>query len=350
MPAAQAGKKKYYIGNREICSVKIKKYISKAAWGQILSKVGKNTNALLKVLQDIEDINTNPALAHTASGQVAFIKDGAVHVSPTVGFKNGRCLAQGFGTLDDRPRIVWGICGNTFVCQNFYPAHEGKVKMEYNALLRTIDIDISKLDLGDFLLVSDLISELAELRSTPVEEKQPEIIAAPVEVLSPVVKESAVLTPDVVDAGTAEDCGIADIAVSDIQSAEPEKTVVDVDESKLSQKVNKMDESKTTRNYQKQSEGAKKESGFPEKKGPRWATLFYLNGKVSAEYRAVVVQQQELLNALNGGLDTDKMLQHSQRLCQILEKKQKLEKALKEIEQKNQEIFDFIKQINIDIH
>ena len=44
------------------------------------------------------------------------------------------------------------------------------------------------------------------------------------------------------------------------------------------------------------------------------------------------------------------MLQHSQRLCQILEKKQKLEKALKEIEQKNQEIFDFIKQINIDIH
>jgi hypothetical protein len=153
-------KPKHFFQNREIKAIEIHKYMSKSVWGQIRAKVGNDTGTLLRILQDIQDINVTPAKAHVASGQVAFIKDGNVQVSPTVTFKNGRCLTQGFGTLDDRPRIVWGTCGGLFVAQHFFAAHEGKEKLKYNKILREIDIVAEDLVLSDYLLVSDLIKEI----------------------------------------------------------------------------------------------------------------------------------------------------------------------------------------------
>ena len=327
-PVTQTGKKKYYIGNREICSVKIKKYISKAAWGQVLSKVGKNTNALLKVLQDIEDINTNPALAHTASGQVAFIKDGAVHVSPTVGFKNGRCLAQGFGTLDDRPRIVWGICGNTFVCQNFYPAHEGKVKLEYNALLRTIDIDIFKLDLSEYLLVSDLIKELSA-------EREASTVVIKEEVVQPaVIAESQ---PSTIKSETE-----VQIKTEEQPVAEPVTPIITKSEDKaeviMSEPVQKP--LQKPRKYERKDNGIRTAP-----RTPYWASLYHLSAQINADYRATVAQQDRLVSALSGTLDTEQMLDYTNELREVLSHRKDLEWAKQQLEEKNKELFVFIDDV-----
>ena len=330
-PVAQTAKKKYYIGSREICTVKIKKYISKAAWGQILSKVGKNTSALLKVLQDIEDINTNPALAHTASNQVVFIKDGAVHVSPTVGFKNGRCLAQGFGTLDDRPRIVWGICGNNFVCQNFYPAHEGKVKLEYNALLRTIDIDISKLDLSEYLLVSDLIKELSAERvvSETIEQE---------EVVQPVVKPASEVKSETKEI-------VAPVLIK--EDVPVEKTVKPVEESEPQQQLQPIaqPEMKTEDPVPEQNKFKKQYVARTAPKTPYWASLYHLSAHINADYRATVAQQERLIAALSKPLDTEQMLDYTNELHEVLSHKKDLEWAKRQLEEKNKELFAFIEEI-----
>ena len=324
-PATQTGKKKYYIGNREIHSVKIKKYISKAAWGQILSKVGKNMNALLDILQDIENINVNPALAHTASGQVAFIKDGQVQVSPTVGFKNGRCLAQGFGSLDDRPRIVWGICGNTFVCQNFYPAHEGKVKLEYNTLLRTIDIDLSKLDLSEYLLVSDLIKELS------VERTVVDTIPAPEAVL-PVAESTT--APEPVAAKEAR----ATAKTSPAPVEQPTVTITPEPENKPEGIMS-----------EQPKEFKKHVAPRPVAKTPYWASLYHLSAQIKADYRATVAQQERLLAALTKPLNTEQMLDCTNELSEVLGHKKDLEWAMRQLEEKNKELFAFIEEIRREI-
>lgn len=332
--AVKTESQKYYIGNREIHRVKIKKYISKAAWGQILSKVGKNTNALLDILQDIENINVNPALAHTASGQVVFIKDNQVQVSPTVGFKNGRCLAQSFGTLDDRPRIVWGICGNVFVCQNFYPAHEGKVKLEYNTLLRTIDIDITKIDLKEYLLVTDLIKEIKAGRTTEKSditaetgpESEPDVVTINAEPKAePMVKPIKTETPK-------PEPRTEDVATIVTPGPEEPAPIPQPDtQSELGNEIaTKTETTRPTRSY-------------------RWASLYHLNGRLSVQYNILVSQQRELLAALSNQSETDKLLQLTQQLQHVLEKKKKIEAAKQQVEQKNQELFDFIEKIHLDI-
>ena len=339
-PKATTEPRKYYIDNREIERVKIKKYISKAAWGQILSKVGKNITALLDILQDIENINVNPALAHTASGQVVFIKDGAVQVSPTVGFKNARCLAQGFGTLDDRPRIVWGICGNTFVCQNFYPAHEGKVKLEYNTLLRTIDIDITKIDLKEYLLVTDLIKEIKATRPIPKEEVKP----------TPVITDAPVTpAPKSDTAPVAEiDVAPASTVAPDVIPAEPKP------ETKV--KRPRIVRGPTETRVEVPSpvkiavDAPVKEDVAPVARPYKWASLYHLNGRLIAKYNATVRHQQELLQALSTQTDTEQLLQTTQKLQQVLETKKKIEDARKELEQKNDELFDFIDKIHQMLH
>ena len=135
--APKVQKQTYFVGAREIRPIKIKKYISKVTWGQIQSKAGNSIDTLLNILQDIDNINVNPT--DTNGEQVIFIKDKQVKISPTVKFKNSRCLCQGFGTLDDRPRIVWEVAGNVFVCQKFFAEHENP---RYNKYLRDANLDL----------------------------------------------------------------------------------------------------------------------------------------------------------------------------------------------------------------
>ena len=324
--------KKYYIDSREIHPIKIKKYISKAAWGQILSKVGKNTTALREILQDIENINVNPALAHTASGQVVFIKDNQVQVSPTVGFKNGRCLAQGFGTLDDRPRIVWGICGNTFVCQNFYSAHEGKVKLEYNKLLREIDIDISKLDLSEYLLVSDLIKELSVER--PVDSTVKETQEIKEEKKEKTTELAPVIKPD----------AKADTVVAENAPEPKQKEPVTIQPT-IKTEVNMPNKP----DFKSSSHRMRTNIPQTAPKTPYWASLYHLSAQIKADYRATVMQQQKLLNAMSQPMATEQMLDCTNELHELLCHKKDLEIAMQQVEEKNKELFAFINQIKNEI-
>lgn len=334
---------KYYIDNREIHPIKIKKYISKAAWGQILSKVGKNITALLDILQDIENINVNPALAHTKSGQVLFIKDNQVQVSPTVGFKNGRCLAQGFGTLDDRPRIVWGICGNTFICQNFYPAHEGKVKLEYNTLLRTIDIDITKIDLKEYLLVSDLIKTIKAERPVPKQETKADINKK-------VTEDETDAQPKIISTETPEKTEAS--AVEPTPVVPEQKTITP--RTRRSRIVKTAitatpAEAEVTKTAPDAVPPTSKEEATSAERTYKWASLYHLNGRLTAKYKVIIRNQQELLRALSTQTDTEQLLQTTQKLQQILETKKKIEDAQKQIEQKNAELFEFIQKIDTDL-
>lgn len=154
--------KKYFVNQNEITETKIEKYISPQAFGDIKTKCGNNTTDLLRILNDINVINVNPA--DNPGKQVLYIQDSELKVSPTVKFKHARCLCQGFGTLDNRPRIVWGVSGNYFICQKFFARHN---TTEYNEYFRALNIDASKLDLSEYLYVPKLIDQLTGGKPAP---------------------------------------------------------------------------------------------------------------------------------------------------------------------------------------
>ena len=154
--------KRYFVNQNEITETKIEKYISPQAFGDIKTKCGNNTTDLLRILNDINIINVNPA--DNPGKQVLYIQDSKLKVSPTVKFKHARCLCQGFGTLDNRPRIVWGVSGNYFICQKFFARHN---TTEYNEYFRALNIDASKLDLSEYLYVPKLIDQLTGGKPAP---------------------------------------------------------------------------------------------------------------------------------------------------------------------------------------
>lgn len=145
-------------GGTKIVPQKIKKYISKSVWKQIKKATGTSKNILLQILQDVQDINIVP----TETGAVHYIKDGEETISSNVEFR-GNCLSQRFDKTNNRPRIVWGIDGNVFVCRHYFADHGDNDRIEYAETLNKINLDISKLDLKrGFLLVSNLIKNLTK--------------------------------------------------------------------------------------------------------------------------------------------------------------------------------------------
>ena len=164
------GPKKYYHNGTEVKVAKIKKYISKSTWRDLCAHCNKNVADLLKILNDINDVNVVPRYLGNTLGVVLYVKDNLVHSAPTLTFKEGKCLSQSFGTLNNRPRLVWGIAGNVLVAQKLFPEHEGKRRMEYNNYCSELEINLKTLDWSKYLLVSDLIKELADGRGIDDEE------------------------------------------------------------------------------------------------------------------------------------------------------------------------------------
>lgn len=222
-------------------------------------------------------------------------------------------------------------------------------------MLRTIDIDITKIDLKEYLLVSDLIKEIKDSRTAEKEEPVAEPDATPSvttaaeekTVASDVVPET-VKSPVVSDVVSGETAAESEVVSEASENNLPQTdAATEVPRKKRSRIIKSAPEfvavqSSTAHECQKE-EVVSKERTY------RWASLYHLNGKLTAQYNLVVSQQQELLRALSGQSDTDKMLQITQRLQQVLETKKKLESAKKAIEEKNQELFEFIQKINEDI-
>lgn len=169
---------KYYVGNVAVEPIEIKKYIPKSIWGAIQTACGSSQPLMNKILSDINVINVNPA--NTMGRNVVYIQDNTVKTSQTVRFKNAQCLCQGFGKVNDRPRIVWGMCGNIFVCTDFFAEHEKKYKTAYNNAMRNMNLDLSKINLSEYYLVSDLLNEFPSQEQTEVAQEQTPVVTEPV--------------------------------------------------------------------------------------------------------------------------------------------------------------------------
>ncbi len=294
----QVAKRRYSIGAREVKPVKIKKYISKSAWGKIRAKVKDGVDKLIEILTDIENINVNPT--DTYGNQVLFIKDGQVKVSPTVKFKNAKCLCQGFGTLDDRPRIVWGVCGNVFICQDFFKEHENTA---YNNLISDLDIDLSKIDLNDFLLVTDLIKDLSTGRSMPSGGDGGEGPAEKKRGRKPKPKVDVEVSPKA-DEGQAVVPG----ATQKVEVAQG-STVAEVSPKPKRQRIRK--------------------------EAIEWVEIYAVHYKYTELLKNVLTQQKELLQKMSRETDVDALVEMNDKLRELLERRKRYEGAIKKMKSVN---------------
>lgn len=347
----------YFFGSEPVKPIKIKKYISKSAWGQIRAKVGNNTGALLRVLQDIEDINIDPAKAHTTAGQVGFIKDNQVQVSPTVTFKNGRCLTQGFGTLDDRPRLVWGICGHSFVCQDFFPAHEGKAKLKYNQLLREINILASDLDLSEYLLVSDLIKEFSSERPDASDVAHPMApCPAPAEVAAEqeaVEQESAAAPAQPVPVEKKSRARIVRPKTEFVTRVAPANPVSAKVAAPVATPtpVEKASRPRITTQKSELVVSAKPDDAVVNmvpvaESQPRWVDMYSMHHELTERIAGLSLRQNTLMSIMMAEDDTDKLLKMTAELQDILQQKQQCENAMSKLETINQTLQELQREYN----
>lgn len=147
---------KYFVGNKEVQETVIKKYIKNNVWKEIQKHYKNNVDKQLEFLQAIEVINIRPV--DTAGNGVYYIQDGVVQKSSTITFKNVQWLAQGFGTLDDRSRIVWCMNDCGFIATEYFEEHEKKQSVDYKKTIR--QKDVSGITTADTMSVTELIAQL----------------------------------------------------------------------------------------------------------------------------------------------------------------------------------------------
>ena len=87
----------------------------------------------------------------------------------------------------------------------------------------------------------------------------------------------------------------------------------------------------------------------PVAKTPYWASLYHLSAQIKADYRATVAQQERLVAALTKPLNTEQMLDCTNELSEVLGHKKDLEWAMRQLEEKNKELFAFIEEIRREI-
>lgn len=310
----------YFVGAREIRPIKIKKYISKVAWGQIQSKAGNSIDTLLNILQDIDNINVNPT--DTNGEQVIFIKDKQVKISPTIKFKNSRCLCQGFGTLDDRPRIVWEIAGNVFVCQKFFTEHDNP---RYNKYLRDANLDLDDVNLSEFLRVSDLIKELSSGKPRP-DAPNDKPVSAPIQ--KPVA-ETTVKTP------AEQTATVVDTIVQEAEPMPQESTTVANTTHKRARIVSR-------------TATPVVHVACPEphtETVPQWQELYSLSHRYTQTLALLDGRKKILLKQMQRETDTEKLLELTKKMQHVLSKKQACEKTIAEIEKINKTLHDFQQQL-----
>lgn len=330
----------YYIGDRAVKITKIKKYISKSAWGQVRAKCGTNTADLLRILNDVNDININPT--DTRGDQVVYVKDGQVRVSPTIQFKNANCLTQGFGTLDDRPRLVWGISGNVLVCQDFFPAHERVPK--YKDCLRNINIDASKLNLDEFLSVPDLIKELSGPRDgdgmaldcvDPVEVKKDEV-STPVDsdskTVTPLAESVEMASPTPVDVDVVADT----VPAPTVRIRRPRiiRSVVDYIAPAKKGMLRYNTKGVNAKDHASATPQVQNNVSIPTKQ--QWGDVYALAHKYEQQYKELAEQRALVIAHLSQETNIEKMLDLTDRLRVILYKMQERENAIEQLQNINQ--------------
>ncbi|MBQ8255912.1 MAG: hypothetical protein IJY99_03035 [Alphaproteobacteria bacterium] len=288
----------FYVGTQQVVPVKIKKYIPTRLWGQLRSACGDNKKMLLGFLNDINAINVNPA--STQGKKVAYIQDGELKFSNTIFLKSAQSLAQSFSKENNRARIIWAVCGNVFLCTDFFPEHE-KAKRAYQKTIRKIDINLSDFDLNDtqeYKNVEDLIKELGDGHDD----------------LGPA--DTAPTSPK---KSKARKKAIAkDMVAEPVETvAEPVETVAEPEV--VSDKVAKI---------------------TPRSQAPVWKDLYSMRGQFEVLMDEINKVCDVLVLQLSTEKDTDKMLHATQQLQEVLAQKKKYEDAIKKISVVKQQLTD----------
>lgn len=336
--------KQLNIDGKVVVETKIKKYIPNRLWNQIRGAAGNNKSVLLAILNDIECINIIPK--QTKGKKVYYIKDGKLHSSSTVDFKNSRCLAQAFSGQNDKTRIIWGMSGDVFVCVNFYPEHDSNAAAcAYRKFIREYRLDLSDVDWDKCLLVSDLIADMSEPHGKPSYDlpSMPNVSDT-----SEVPDTSEVSdTPEVPEAPRDETVvpSTVDVSVQKKQRGRPKKDVV-VPTPVVSKEsilvTQKTQEPKPVAESPKVVEPVQTVmEQIPEAdQSPKhnWVDLYSMDTQFTVMIAQIDVQYHDLLARMSGERNTDARLTMTRDLHQLLLRKKSYEGALEKMRMFNDEM------------
>lgn len=337
----------YFIGDKEVQEVVIRKYIKNNIWKAICNHCKNDTDKKLAFLQAIEVINVRPV--DTAGKKVCFIENNSLKVSPTVTFKNAQWLSQGFGTLDDRARIIWCMNEHGFIATEYFEEHEKKQSVDYKKAIR--DKDVNRFTLCDTVSVSDLIQELmAEREAKQAEAAEIEKTVAPVaEPAKPVVSEPVVEKPA---AFVTEQAPVRGRVRKHIRrETVPTKTItVNPHTDKIKSQVQVLECSEQKKETKPEDVAVTADLAVTcVSNDIVWTDFDSLHASFTVKIQEYSTMQSELMAKLNAEINTDAALEYVQQLHGVLFNKKRHEIVLNRLNAMKQELQkikqDFSKQM-----
>lgn len=368
---------KLYVGTKEVQPIVIKKYIKKNIWDLIKKHCGKTNYAKqLSFLRDIEQINIQPI--STQGDSVCYIQDGTTRKSINVFLKNSKCLTQRYDKTDERPRTIWYMKGDTFIASEYFADHE--LSQEY---FHAICIDnLSGINTQDTILVSKLITSVEKAL-----KKQKETVAKvqPKETTIPVVPNVKKSLPNTEVPTTQK---IAEPAK--VQETKPVETLVNkrvrhrftiepkpldlsnIRVEKYNIQIELLDTAEELMRSEKYEcrkiaddiasdivtsisdciiESMTEPDNVPEPKSTtfEWKDVDSLHATLTVKLNELNRSYCDIVKLLTAETETEKSLEYTAELRNVLEQKQKFERALKKLNQFKLEIEalrqDFLKQM-----
>jgi hypothetical protein len=298
-------------------------------------------------LHAIEIINIRPVM--TAGNGVYYIQDGTVQKSPTITFKNVQWLAQGFGTLDDRARIIWCMNEHGFIATEYFEEHEKKQSVDYKKAIR--DKDVNRFTLCDTVSVSDLIQELmAEREAKQAEAAEIEKTVVPVtEPAKPVVSEPVVEKPAALVTEQAPVRGRVRKRIR--RETVPTKTItVNPHTDKIKSQVQVLECSEQKKETKPEDVAVTADLAVTcVSNDIVWTDFDSLHASFIVKIQEYSTMQSELMAKLNAEINTDAALEYVQQLHGVLFNKKRHEIVLNRLNAMKQELQkikqDFSKQM-----
>lgn len=310
-PVVQPGgstERLYELDGRKLNITKIRKYIHKREWNLIKSDCGNNKKQLLDILNEVHRINVKPT--DTNGSKVYYIEDGKIKVSRVMELKNSKCVTQGVGTLNSRQRIIWGMCGDVFVCVGFFAEHEHFL-CKYKNVIR--NLDMADVNLSECYDVVNLIDELSGGHGGP---SGPEVVGDSDVLDTMESHEGFATTPN-------EPADVVD-KVADIPVVDDESVAKAVEENKTSAKP----------------------SNEVTPTGVVWAELYSLNIRLTQQINLLDGERNIILKQMQSENNTDKLMALTCGMAHNLERRKELEEMLVALHEMNKKLIGW--QSNLD--
>ncbi len=368
---------KLYVGTKEVQHVVIKKYIKKNIWDLIKKHCGKTNYAKqLCFLRDIEQINIQPI--STQGDSVCYIQDGTTRKSINVFLKNSKCLTQRYDKTDERPRTIWYMKGDTFIASEYFADHE--LSQEY---FHAICIDnLSGINTQDTILVSKLITSVEKAlkkQKETVAKVQPKETTIPV---VPNVKKSlpnteVPTTQKIAEPAKVQETKTVETPVNkrvrhrftieqkplDLSNIRVEKYNIQIELLDTAKELLRSEKYE----YRKIADAIASDIvtsisdciiesmtepdnvSEPESTPFEWKDVDSLHATLTVKLNELNRSYCDIVKLLTAETETEKSLEHTAELRNVLEQKQKFERALKKLNQFKLEIEvlrqDFLNQM-----